>query len=96
MPLGSGAAADTQFIVFDSSLVGVRPLAASDPMYVNYRAQFERAFALGERRPQTFFMNHHPILAFAPNPNSPMRRSQAMVLCNWAGYVDVSSRAARK
>ena len=71
VPLGSGAAADTQFIVFDSSLVGVRPLRANDPMYVNYRAQFERAFALGERRPQTFFMNHHPILAFAPNPREP-------------------------
>ena len=37
-------------------------------MYVTYRAQFERAFALGARRPNTFFMNHHPVLAFAPNP----------------------------
>ena len=72
VPLGFGTgAADTQFIVFDSSLVGVRPLRTNDPMYVNYRAQFERAFALGERRPQTFFMNHHPILAFAPNPAKP-------------------------
>ena len=71
MPLGSGADADTQLIVFDSSLAGVRPLATTDPMYVKYRAQLERAFALAGRRPGTFFMNHHPILAFAANPVRP-------------------------
>ena len=37
----------------------------------SYRAQFERAFALAARRPNTFFMNHHPVLAFAPNPAKP-------------------------
>ena len=42
VPLGSGRDADTQFIVFDSSLVGVAPLPADDPMHVRYRAQFER------------------------------------------------------
>jgi hypothetical protein len=57
--------------VFDSSLVGVMPLPASDPMHIKYRAQFERAFALAARRPNAFFMNHHPILAFAPNPAKP-------------------------
>jgi hypothetical protein len=72
VPLGSAADADTQFIVFDSSIVGVAPLAASDPMYIRYRAQFEAAFALAARRPNTFFMDHHPILAFAPNPAKPM------------------------
>jgi hypothetical protein len=71
VPLGSGRDADTQFIVFDSSLVGVMPLPASDPMHIKYRAQFERAFALAARRPNAFFMNHHPILAFAPNPAKP-------------------------
>ena len=71
VPLGSGADADTQFIVFDSSLVGVEPLPANDPMHIRYRAQLERAFALGARRSNTFFMNHHPILAFAPKPAAP-------------------------
>jgi hypothetical protein len=71
VPLGSAAAADTQFVVFDSSLVGVAPLPASDPMHIAYRAQLERAFALSARRPNTFFMNHHPVLAFAPNPAQP-------------------------
>jgi len=71
VPFGTGRDADTQFIVFDSSLVGVLPLPASDPMHVRYRAQFEQAFALAARRPNAFFMNHHPILAFAPNPGMP-------------------------
>jgi 3',5'-cyclic AMP phosphodiesterase CpdA len=71
VPLGSGRDADTQFIVFDSSLVGVTPLAASDPMHIKYRAQFERAFALAARQPNAFFLNHHPVLAFAPNPATP-------------------------
>jgi hypothetical protein len=68
VPYGSAGDADTQFIVFDSSLVGIGPLAGSDPLYVRYRAQFEEAFALAARRPNAFFTNHHPILAFAPNP----------------------------
>jgi hypothetical protein len=67
VPLGSKASADTQFIVFDSSRVGIPRLAPTDPMHVTYRAQLERAFVLGARRPQTFFMNHHPVLALAPD-----------------------------
>ncbi len=71
VPLGTAATTDTQFIVFDSSLVGTTPLPANAAMHVKYRAQLERAFALGAGRPQTFFMNHHPILGFAPNPARP-------------------------
>jgi len=70
-PVPFGAGGDTQFIVFDSSLVGVAPLAPSTAMFATYRAQLERAFALAARRPWTFFMNHHPVLAFAPNPTHP-------------------------
>jgi hypothetical protein len=70
VPLGTRAAADTQFIVFDSSVVGIAPLAAADPMYGNYRAQFEQAFALAARRPENFFLVHHPVLAFAANPGN--------------------------
>ena len=69
VPLGRSA--DAQFIVFDSSRVGVNALRPDDPMYVTYRAQLERAFALAASRPQTFFMNHHPILGFASNRASP-------------------------
>jgi hypothetical protein len=69
--LGGGRDADTQFIVFDSSLVGVAPLPADHPMHIKYRDQFQRAFALAERKPNTYFMQHHPVLAFAPNPGKP-------------------------
>ena len=71
VPLGTDAAADAQFIVFDSSLAGVTSLRPTSTMYVNYRRQLEQAFALAARRPNTLFMNHHPILAFAPNPSRP-------------------------
>ena len=71
VPLGTGASSDTQFIVFDSSRVGVTPLQPGNAMYENYRAQFERSFALASRRPNTFFMDHHPVLAFAPKPSKP-------------------------
>jgi hypothetical protein len=40
-------------------------------MYVNYRAQFERTFALGARTPGAFFISHHPVLGFASNPGRP-------------------------
>ena len=69
VPLGTDA--DTQFIVFDSSRVGLTPLPVDSAMYQNYRAELERAFALGARRANTFFISHHPVLAFAPNPSKP-------------------------
>ncbi|MFO1397887.1 MAG: metallophosphoesterase [Burkholderiales bacterium] len=66
-----GAQADTQFLVFDSSWVGVTPLAPADLMYRNYRAQFASLFGLGARTPHNFFVAHHPVLGFASNPGNP-------------------------
>ena len=66
-----GASSDAQFVVFDSSLAPVMPLTPDQLMYRNYRAQFERAFALAAQRSQTFFVDHHPILGFATNPSRP-------------------------
>ena len=69
-PYAVPVTADTQFIVFDSSKVGVEPLAASDPMYNTYSAQMGSAFALANRPTglHNLFMSHHPILGFAPDP----------------------------
>jgi hypothetical protein len=41
-------------------------------MYRTYTAQVRGAFAPANRRPgmHNLFMNHHPILAFAPNPRT--------------------------
>jgi Calcineurin-like phosphoesterase len=69
-PYAVPISADTQFLVFDSSKVGVEPLATTDSMYRIYTAQMTSAFALANRRPgmHNLFMNHHPILGFAPDP----------------------------
>ena len=69
VPLGRSP--DTQFLVFDSSWVGVTPIPPTELMYRNYRAQFEEIFALASRTPRAFFMSHHPVLGFAPNPGNP-------------------------
>jgi hypothetical protein len=69
VPLGSST--DTQFIVFDSSNVGVTPLNPADLMYRNYRSEMEYAFARTAQAPQVFFLSHHPVLGFAPNPGKP-------------------------
>jgi hypothetical protein len=62
----------TQLLVFDSSRVGVDPIPATDPMYRTYTAQIREALALADRRAGThnLFLDHHPILAFAPNPRT--------------------------
>ncbi len=65
------ARADAKLIVFDSSAVGVTPLAPTDLMYRNYHGQFLRAFALTAGTPQVIFISHHPPLAFAANPAAP-------------------------
>ena len=67
VPLG----ADAQFLVFDSSVVGVTPIPPTDLMYRNFHAQLQRAFALGTRTQHAYFMSHHPVLAFASNPGNP-------------------------
>ena len=69
VPLGSGT--DTQFIVFDSSNVGVTPLNPADLMYRNYKSEMEYAFARTAQTPRVFFLSHHPVLGFAPNPGKP-------------------------
>ncbi|HEX3631329.1 MAG TPA: metallophosphoesterase [Casimicrobiaceae bacterium] len=56
---------DTQLIVFDSSRVGVAPLAADDPMYAIYSVQVRRAMELAGGAAHNFFVDHHPILGFA-------------------------------
>jgi hypothetical protein len=69
--LGTGADADTQFLVFDSSRVGIEPLQPDQFMYRTYRAQFERAFDAASRRPYSFITFHHPVLGFAANRGQP-------------------------
>ncbi len=69
VPLGDGS--DAQFVVFDSSRVGLTALAPDSAMHRTYRAQFERAFALAAAKPQAHLLVHHPVLGFAANPGKP-------------------------
>ena len=71
-PYAVPIAADTQLIVFDSSRVGLEALAPSDPMYRTYAVQLASAFSLARRRSgmHNVFMDHHPILGFAPDPRT--------------------------
>jgi hypothetical protein len=71
-PYAVPVTAEMQLIVFDSSKVGIEPLAAGDPMYRTYAAQMTSAFALANRRSgmHNLFMNHHPSLGFAPDPRT--------------------------
>ena len=68
-PYAVPVARDTLFIVFDSSKVGINALSTDDPMYLTYSLQMRQAFDLGRNVAHSFFMNHHPVLGFAPNPS---------------------------
>jgi hypothetical protein len=57
----------TQVIVFDTAKVGTAALKTSDPQFVTYQQQFNRVTALAAKTGVTsIFMNHHPILGYAP------------------------------
>jgi len=81
VPLDSATDAATQFIVFDSSRAGTSRLPTGNPMYVTYRAQFERAFAAAGRTQSAFLLSHQPILGLAPNlahPDAPLPQNAAL------------------
>jgi hypothetical protein len=56
----------TQFIVFDSSKTAWRPFAPTDPTFVKYAAQLKAVDQLAMQKPESFFINHHPLLTAAP------------------------------
>ena len=71
-PYAVPISADTQWLVFDSSRVGVSPLAPEDPMYRNYAAELGSAFALSRGVAHNLFVSHHPVLGFAPDTSRPV------------------------
>jgi hypothetical protein len=56
-----------QLIVFDSSKSSGKAYTPSDPAYQNYAKQMQRVTALANAVDASFFLSHHPILAFAPS-----------------------------
>ncbi len=83
VPLGSAADADTQFIVFDSSLVGVLPLPPSDAMHVRYRGAVRACVRARGAAPQHVL--HEPpsdARVRAESGASPTPLSRATARCN--------------
>ena len=62
IPLGG----DAQLIIFDSSKSSNRPLAKTDPAYQQYFSQFQQVDRLAAQAGFSIFVEHHPILGFAP------------------------------
>src|SRR5207248_1172239 len=65
-PYAVRIAADTQLIVFDSSKAGAKPYGPQDEAYKKYFPQMRRAGLLARQTEHSFFLNHHPVLGFAP------------------------------
>ncbi|MEJ5999283.1 metallophosphoesterase family protein [Paucibacter soli] len=78
--------ARTQLIVFDSSAVLNRAYQAGDAALQRYTAQLREVEQLAKARAQSFFLNHHPVLAFSvgndgtPKPGSAGMRSALAAL----------------
>ncbi len=64
-PFTVSVAADTQLIVFDSSKAGSKGYSARDEGYKKYVPQLLQVGALVKSGQHNFFLNHHPVLAFA-------------------------------
>lgn len=62
VPLGGNA----QLILFDSAKAAGKPLEKKDPAYVQYRQEFEQVDQLARHAEFSIFVEHHPILGFAP------------------------------
>lgn len=63
---------DTQVVVFDSAKAGTTAFGPSDFKFPIYQAQFRKvANMTADTRKTSLFINHHPILAFAPIAGGP-------------------------
>ena len=62
VPLGG----DAQLIIFDSSKSSNHALATTDPAYQKYLAEFKQVDELAAQAGFSIFVEHHPILGFAP------------------------------
>ncbi len=65
-PYAVPVSADSQFIVFDSSKSSGKPYASTDVAFGKYAAQMQQVSRQAETTKHSFFLSHHPLLAFAP------------------------------
>ncbi|MES2102975.1 MAG: metallophosphoesterase [Pseudomonadota bacterium] len=66
-PYAVAIGSDTQVIVFDSAKAGRKALAATDPQFLKYQAQFQAVTQLASKaNVNSIFSSHHPVLGFVP------------------------------
>ncbi len=72
-PFAIRISADTQFIVFDSAATSGRAFQPSDAAFKSFTAHLKKVEQLAQQAPHNIFLNHHPVLGFAPSkdPNAP-------------------------
>lgn len=64
VPLGRAG----QFIIFDSARIAGKAYAEDSELFRRYQEQLRQVDALAAQRPHSFFVSHHPVLAFASAP----------------------------
>jgi hypothetical protein len=65
-PFTASISDSTQFIVFDSSKSSGKAYSPADAAFVKYQSQMQTVDRLAKLKPESFFINHHPLLAAAP------------------------------
>lgn len=65
-PYALPIAKDTQLVVFDSSKTSGKAFATTDHAFAKYSAQMRAVNQLTLQKPHSFFISHHPLLAYAP------------------------------
>jgi hypothetical protein len=65
-PWALAIAPDTQLLVFDSSKAIGKPYTPKDAAWGRFNANLDSLEQLARDKPQSFFLSHHPLLAFAP------------------------------
>jgi hypothetical protein len=65
-PYALPIAKDTQLVVFDSSRTSGKAFANTDHAFGKYSAQMRAVNQLTQQKPHSFFLSHHPLLAYAP------------------------------
>jgi len=65
VPYAVPIAADTQLIVFDSANTKDKRYTTQDAAYTHYAAELKVVELLAAQKNHSFFLSHHPLLAFA-------------------------------
>ena len=79
-PYAVAISADTQLIVFDSSLAAGKAYPPGDPVFQRYTAQLQQVRQLAAAKPHSLFLNHHPVLGFGPSNSGRPKPGNAGLL----------------